>query len=95
MAEILPHTPPWGIAIVVTLALVFAWTAAQSLAYHAMLRGRVALGIADPVVANRVLLWAIAGIATVVLYAVIAASMLAGLAPMQHALPLCAIGARW
>jgi hypothetical protein len=93
MAEILPHTRPWGIAIVATLALVFAWTAAESLAYHAMLRRRIALGIADPVVANRVLLWAIAAVATVVLCGVIAASMLAGMAPMQHALPLCAIGA--
>jgi hypothetical protein len=92
MEEILPHTRPWGIAIVTTLALVFAWTGVESLAYYARLRRRAVLGLADPVVANRVLLWAIAGFATVVLSAVIAACMRAGLAPLRHGLPLAAIG---
>jgi hypothetical protein len=45
------------------------------------------------VVANRLLLWAIAGFATVLLCAVIGACMRAGLAPLRHALPLSAIGA--
>ena len=93
MAEILPHTRPWGIAIVATLAVVFGWTGVESFAYYAKLRRRLAIGLADPVVANRLLLWAVAGFAIVVLCTVIAASMLAGLAPLRHALPLAAIGA--
>jgi hypothetical protein len=92
MEEILPHTRPWGIAIVGTLALVFAWTGAESLGCWAKLRRRAALGLADPVVANRMLLWSVAGFATVVLSVVIALSMHAGLAPLRHPLPLAAIG---
>ena len=92
MEEILPHTRPWGIAIVATLGLVFAWTGAESLLYYQKLRRRLALGLGDPIVANRMLLWAVAGFATVLLCGVIAASMLAGMAPLQSALPLCAIG---
>jgi hypothetical protein len=92
MEEILPHTRPWGIAIVATLAVVFAWTGGEALAYYTPLRRRVALGLADPVAANRVLLWAIAAVATVLLCSVIAACMLAGLAPLRNGLPLGAIG---
>jgi hypothetical protein len=38
-------------------ALTFAWSASESLAYHARLRRQLALGIANPVVVNRFLLW--------------------------------------
>jgi hypothetical protein len=91
MEQILPHTRPWGIAIVATLALSFAWTGCEAWRYHRRLRRQLALGLGDPVVANRVLLWAVAGFATVVLCGVIVACMLAGLAPLRHALPLAAI----
>jgi hypothetical protein len=93
MEEILPHTRPWGIAIVATLGFVFAWTGVESLAYYAQLRRRLALGLGDPVVANRMLLWAIAGFGIAALSSVIAACMLGGMAPLRNALPLCAIGA--
>jgi hypothetical protein len=92
LEEILPHTRPWGVAIVVSVALAFGWTGGEALAHHARLRRRLPLGLADPVVANRMGLWAVAGFATLVLCAVIAASMLAGLAPLRHPLPLAAIG---
>ena len=92
MEEILPHTRPWAIAIVGTLALSFAWTGGESFAHYLRLRRQLALGLGDAVVANRLLLWAIAGFATVALCAVIAACMLAGLAPLRHALPLTLIG---
>jgi hypothetical protein len=93
MEEILPYTRPWAIAIVTTLALAFAWTAGESFAHYRRLLRQLAIGLGDPVVANRLLLWATAGFATVLLCAVIVASMLAGLAPLRHALPLGAIGA--
>jgi hypothetical protein len=92
MQEIFPHTRPWGIAIVTTLALVFAWTAFESIAYAAKLRKRIALGLGDPDVARRMGLWAAAGLATVAVCAVIAACMLAGLPPLEHRLPLAALG---
>ncbi len=93
MQEILPHTRPWGIAIVATLALVFGWTGVESIVYYTRLRRRLVLGLSDAAVAKRVLLWAVAGFATVVLCSVIAACMLAGMAPLQHRLPLSALSA--
>lgn len=40
------------------------WTAAEALHYWNMMRKRVALGLADPLVTNRFLLWAIASLGT-------------------------------
>lgn len=37
--------------------VVFAWMSAESLRYYAQMRRRIGLGLADPVVANRFLLW--------------------------------------
>jgi hypothetical protein len=91
LAEVLPRTRPWGVAIVATLALVFGWSGCEALAHHRRLRRQLALGLADPVVADRMLLWAIAGFATVALCSAIAACMLAGLPPLRHPLPLAAI----
>jgi hypothetical protein len=92
LAEVLPRTRPWGIAIVTTLAAVFAWTGCESLAHYRRLRRQLLLGLADPVVANRLWLCAVAGFATVGLGAAIAGCMLAGLPPLRHPLPLMAIG---
>ena len=39
------------------VAVGYAWTAWEALRYHALLRRRARLGLADPVVANRLLLW--------------------------------------
>lgn len=40
----------------------FAWTAAEGLLQHRMAMRRLALGLADPVVANRFLLWGLFGV---------------------------------
>jgi hypothetical protein len=37
------------------------WLMIEGIQYHRMMRKRVRLGLADPLVANRFLLWAIAG----------------------------------
>jgi hypothetical protein len=91
LEQILPHTRPWAIAVVATVAIAFTWTAAESLHYHGMLRRRMALGLADPVVANRFLLWALGGIATALLCTALVACMRAGLAPLRHPLPLAIV----
>jgi hypothetical protein len=44
-------------------ALTFAWNAAESLLLHAQLRRRRALGLADPAVVNRVLMWSVGTLA--------------------------------
>lgn len=43
-----------------------AWSAFESLRYHGLLRRRLSLGLADPVVCNRFLLWSGMGIAMMV-----------------------------
>lgn len=91
--EILPHTRPWSLAIVGLVALAFVWSSAESLRYHARLRRRLALGLADPVVVNRFLLWGISGVATVVMLGMIVACILAGQAPLRDPLPMTAIAA--
>jgi hypothetical protein len=91
LEEILPHTRPWGVAIVATLALSFAWSGAEAWACRRRLGRQLALGLGDPVVANRMLLWAAGALATVLMCGAIASCMLAGLAPLRHPLPLAAI----
>lgn len=41
---------------------VYVWTTVEALRQHAMQRRRLVLGLGDPVVANRFLLWALVGI---------------------------------
>jgi hypothetical protein len=49
------------IATVIVLGLAYAWTAAEGWRHHRLMRRRAKIGLGDPVVANRFLLWAIAG----------------------------------
>jgi hypothetical protein len=53
-------------------ALAFGWTAWESLHYRSRLRRRLALGLADPVVVNRFLVWGVgAALSTALLCALI------------------------
>ena len=59
--------PPviWGVLLGVSFLVGFAWTSAEALRYHGLMRRRSALGLADPVIANRFLVWgAGAGLST-------------------------------
>lgn len=47
----------------------YAWTAVEGFRYHALMRRRLALGLADPVVANRFLLWGLTGLFAFVIVA--------------------------
>jgi hypothetical protein len=49
--------PLWEPIAVATFALAFGWAAIESLRYHALMRRRLALGLADPVVTNRFFVW--------------------------------------
>jgi len=69
--EVLPLARPWTIGVTLALAGAYAWTAVEGLLYHEKLRRRRALGLGDPVVANRVWLWGMSGVAaTLMLVAV-------------------------
>jgi hypothetical protein len=53
---------PWGWLPLYSL-FVLAWAGTESLLYHLKLRKRLVLGLADPVTADRLRLWAIAMLA--------------------------------
>jgi len=52
-----PHGPWWSSTFMSVLVLL--WSGVESLRYHLLLRKRLGLGLADPVVADRFRLWAI------------------------------------
>ena len=51
----------WGAGSLTLSGLSWGWTGFEALRYHARLRKRAALGLADPVVVNRMLLWGLMG----------------------------------
>jgi hypothetical protein len=63
---------PWRVLPYFTL-FGLAWAAGESLLFHAKLRRRLSLGLADPVTADRMRLWAIAMISA---FAITATSLL-------------------
>jgi hypothetical protein len=75
------------------VGLAFAWAGAESLAYWRTSRRRLALGLADPVVTHRFLLWGIASATSFVLLVVVVACVLSGMTIMREPLPLAAMAA--
>lgn len=91
LSEILAGTRPWAVGIVSMVVLAFAWGGFEALRYFHLLRRRQALGLADPVVTNRFLLWAVADWTAVVLCGSVVGFLLAGKAVLVDPLALCAI----
>ncbi|MFI5316716.1 MAG: hypothetical protein ACHQ6T_13530 [Myxococcota bacterium] len=50
-----------SVTMLIVLGFAYAWTAFEGFRYHRMMRRRARVGLGDPVVANRFLLWAFAG----------------------------------
>jgi hypothetical protein len=73
-----------------TLGLGYAWTGIEGTRYHRMLRRRLVLGLAEPIVANRFLLWALAGLVSTVWNTVGCYYLLVGANVMTHPVPLLA-----
>jgi len=82
---------PYVSLMVVVWAGAFLWTGLESLRFHAMMRRRLALGVGDPVVCNRFLLWAIWGLCCGVLDLLNLGYNLAGLDFSRHPAPLLTI----
>ena len=93
MEAVFARTRPWAIATVASLGGAFAWTGIESFAYYDKLGRRMRVGIGDPVVADRVRLWAVSGSATTVLCIVLVGTMAAGMPPLRHPVALVIIGA--
>jgi hypothetical protein len=64
--------------------LGFCWTMAEALHHHRRLRKQAALGLTDPAVANRMLLWAVVGAGGVVAAGAPVLAGLSGLDPATH-----------
>jgi hypothetical protein len=72
----------------------FVWTAVEAFHLHARMRRQAALGLVDPVVANRILLWGCVGLAGILAAGAPIVASLLGLSTMTHAPTrlLCAMG---
>lgn len=70
--DVTPQSVTHGIAVMGA----YLWTACESLRYREMVKRRVRLGMADPVVCNRLLLWGLMGLSVA---AGIVLNMVAGL----------------
>ena len=80
-------SPRWVGASVVLWTAAWFWASAESLRYYAMLRRRLRLGLADPVVVNRFFLWGMGcGVAGLVSASLIATTAL-GMDVHNHPLP--------
>jgi hypothetical protein len=52
----------WGAGSLTLSGLAWGWTGYEALRFYAQLRKRAALGLADPIVANRMFLWGAMGV---------------------------------
>lgn len=63
----LRHVQTFAFLVMEWVSLVgFLWTSGEALVHHGRLRRQSALGLTDPVVANRMLLWGVVGLGGVV-----------------------------
>jgi len=83
-----PEVRPYVSLMVVVWGFAFAWTAIESLRFHAKMRRRLAIKLGDPMVCNRLLLWAIWGLGCFALGLVNIAFNVAGLDVSRHPAPL-------
>jgi hypothetical protein len=88
---------PWYFLGLATRAAAFVWGAAEALAYWMRLRRRLALGLADAVVTNRMLLWGASSLVIALGFGVFAAATLSGCGvnalPVVLAITACGLGA--
>jgi hypothetical protein len=62
----------------------FLWTTVEAFQHHGRLRRQAALGLADPVLVNRMLLWALVGVAGVLAAGAPVVAALCGLSAADH-----------
>jgi len=78
-----PHGGYWiAFAVIGTYPL---WTAVESFRYWVLMRRRLALGLADPLVANRFLLWALASLSAAASIWIVNLPSLSGRVPGSEA----------
>jgi hypothetical protein len=80
-------SPLWVGASVTLWTIGWFWASGEALRYHAMLRRRLRLGLADPVVTNRFFLWGLGTGVSGLVSAALIATTAAGMDVHNHALP--------
>lgn len=83
MEEIFASTRPWAMLFVALLLAAFAWTAIEAGLHRSRLIRRLELGLADPILINRMSLWLGSALGLVVLLGAILAAMSQGIAPLR------------
>jgi hypothetical protein len=76
-----------------TVIGAYVWTAYESLRYHAIMKRRERLGMADPVVCNRLLLWGLMGVIVSIGVSINVAAGIAGVSILENAPVLLASSA--
>ncbi len=79
------------ILFLAVLVLGQGWTAFEGMRHYRMMRRRLALGLAEPVVTNRFLLWGISGLVSLTWNGVVNAYLLAGANINLHPVPVFAV----
>ena len=83
----------YGLApMVAVLGLYYVWTAFEGFRYYGMMKKRMALGLADPVVTNRFLLWAMCGLVSLSWNTVSAVCLIASI-DLRSTVPLLSTSA--
>jgi hypothetical protein len=83
----------WWLALRLTFEAWYLWTAFESLREHARARRRLALGLSDPVVVNRFLLFGVMGAYLAANGALATLLEYRGLSPLTDALPALVLAA--
>ena len=91
VAEIVPRMRPGTLALIGSMLVCFGWASAESFRYHANLKRRLALGLADPVLVDRFLLWGVSSGANSVLLVVLLACVQSGMVILREPVSLTAI----
>jgi hypothetical protein len=79
--------------LLAVLIVTFGWTALEGLRYWRMMRKRMALGLAEPAVTNRFLLWGLNGLVSVTWISASIALLAAGENPGTHPLGIAVVSA--
>lgn len=82
---------PGTLSLMIAVLASFLWGGAESLHYHRAIRRQLAVGLGDPVLANRFLLWGTACVACSFLLLVIIGCVLSGMTILREPVPLGAI----
>jgi hypothetical protein len=82
----------WTLFVAGVSTVGFGWTAWESFRYWAVLRRRVPLGLADPLVVNRVALWGLTGLSSFCINGVSVRTVLTGINVLDDATTMIVTG---